>query len=245
MTYTKVAHRGAAGLAPENTLAAVKKGLQHNADRIEIDVQQTKDGQVIVMHDNTLDRTTNGKGNIKDHTLREIRMLSAGKWFAPEFADEKVPTLEEVMEEINGRATLLIEIKEGNDYYPGIEENVLHTIDQFNARDWCIIHSFSSEVIKSIHEKDPGIRLHKLFYAQLRFTPIMIENGTELFKFEDYPFVDEYSIYYRFANRNVIAKIHALGKKINVWTVNDKNTIDSLLSLGVDGIITDHPEWLE
>ena len=100
-------------------------------------------------------------------------------------------------------------------------------------------------MIKSIHEKDPGIRLHKLFYAQLRFTPIMIENGTELFKFEDYPFVDEYSIYYRFANRNVIAKIHALGKKINVWTVNDKNTIDSLLSLGVDGIITDHPEWLE
>jgi len=245
MSYTRVAHRGAAALAPENTLAAVQKGLSHNPDRIAIDVQQTKDGQVVVLQDITLDRTTNGSGLVKDLTLAEIKTLSAGSWFSPEFEQEKVPLLQEVLKEIDGRATLVIEIKKGGYFYPGIEENILKIIDEFDAKDWCIIHSFSTQIIKKIHELDPDIRVHKLFKAMLRFTPLMKADGWELFRFQDFPYVDEYSIHYRFANKNIISKIHAMGKKVNVWTVNDKNLIEELLALGVDGIITDHPDWLE
>lgn len=246
MAYTKVSHRGAAALAPENTLAAVEKGLAHNPDRIEIDVQQTRDGSVIVLHDITLDRTTNGSGLAKDLTLAEIKELSAGEWFGSEFAGQKVPTLEEVMELIDGQCTLIIEIKKGGYFYPDIEKNIVDIIDRHNARDWCIVHSFNTQVIETIHDLDPGITLHKLFTANLRFTPLIkADDVWELYRFQDYPYITEYSIHYRFANKKIISKIHAMGKKVNVWTVNDKKTIDRLLGLGVDGIITDHPEWLE
>ncbi len=246
MSYTKVAHRGAAALAPENTLAAVEKGLAYNPDRIEIDVQQTKDGSVVVLHDVTLDRTTNGSGLVKDHTLAEIKELSAGSWFGEQFANEKVPTLEEVLELINGQSTLIIEIKQGGYYYPDIEKNIVDIIDRYNAKDWCIVHSFSTAVIKQMHELDPGITLHKLFTAKLRFTPLIKSaEFWELYRFQDFPYIEEYSIHYRFANKKIISKIHAMGKKVNVWTVNDQKTIERLLGLGVDGIITDHPEWFE
>jgi glycerophosphoryl diester phosphodiesterase len=245
MAYTKVAHRGAAALAPENTLAAVNIGLSHNPDRIEIDVQQTKDGHVVVLHDITLDRTTNGSGLVKDFSLAAIKELSAGGWYAPEFEQEKVPLLQEVLRTIDGQSTLIIEIKKGGYFYPGIEEEIVKIIDEYDAKEWCIIHSFSTQVLQKIHELDPEIKVHKLFTAMLRFTPLMKADSWELFRFQDFPYIEEYSIHYRFANKNIISKIHAMGKKVNVWTVNDKDLIEELLALGVDGIITDHPDWLK
>src|SRR5699024_7283151 len=98
-----VAHRGASGHAPENTMAAFQKGFEMKADYIEIDVQMTKDGELIVIHDTTVDRTTNGTGNVGDLTFEEIKQLDAGSWFSDEYAGEKIPTFEEILDEFRGK----------------------------------------------------------------------------------------------------------------------------------------------
>lgn len=243
--YLRIGHRGAAGLAPENTLIAIEKGLEYKVDRIEIDVQQTKDGQVVLLHDLTVDRTTSGKGLVKDYTYAELAALDAGSWFDPAFKGEKVPTLEDAIRLINGRAELIIEIKEGNDYYPNIEENILEAIATTNSASWCIIHSFDTKVLESIHEKDPSIRLHKVFYGKLRHLPVLIGEDTEWYRLKNYPYIDEYSFNYKLANKGLIRKLKSKGKKVNVWTPNSQRAIDDMIGLGVDGVITDFPDKLD
>ena len=242
--FVKIGHRGAGGLAPENTLSAIAKGLENKVDRIEIDVQQTADGKVILMHDMSVDRTTNGHGLVKNYTLADISKLDAGSWFDKKFANEKIPTLDETIKFINAKAELIIEIKRGDDYYPGIEENIFKIIKDNNSSKWCIIHSFYTDVLERIHKLDPSIRLHKLLICKLRLLPIIIDKSIEILDFNNYPYIEEYSINYHFANKGIIEMIHAKGKKVNVWVPNDQRMINNLISLGVDGIITDYPDKL-
>ncbi len=235
-------HRGAAGLAPENTLAAIKAGLAQNVNRIEIDVHQTKDNQIVVLHDPTIDRTTNGKGYIKDMTFREIRKYSAGAWFDEKFNDEKIPSLDEVLKLISGKATLVIEIKAFDNYYQGIEKRVINIIHKHHANDWVAVCSFDDEVLIKIHELDKNIVLHKLFLFKFPFLKLFNDGKLRIVDFQYYNFVDEFSVYYPFANKRLIKKVHSLNKKINVWTVDDTLKINRLINLGIDGIITNHPE---
>lgn len=239
--FIKIGHRGAAGLAPENTLSAIAKGLENKVDRIEIDVQQTKDGKVVVMHDITVDRTTNGKGLVKEFNYSSLSSLDAGSWFDKKFKNEKVPTLDEAIIFINGQAELIIEIKRGDDFYPDIEENILKIIKENNSEKWCIIHSFYTDILERVHKIDPSIRLHKILVAKFSLLPIIIDKGVEIFNFKDYPYIEEYNLNYYFANKSIIQAIKAQRKKVNVWVVNDQQIIDNLISLGVDGIITDFP----
>jgi len=236
-------HRGAAGLAPENTLAAIKAGLEQGVDRIEIDVHQTKDHKIVVLHDPSIDRTTNGKGYVKDLSFYEIRKYSAGAWFGEQFKDEKIPTLDEVLHLIKGKATLVIEIKAFDDYYKGIEKRVINTIHKYNAKDWTAICSFDDEVLLKVHELDSNIVLHKLFILKFPFLKLFNDESFRIVDFQYYHFVDEFSVYYPFANKRLIDKIHRLNKPINVWTVDDTVKINRLINLGVDGIITNHPEY--
>ncbi len=237
-------HRGAAGLAPENTLAAIKAGLEQNVDRIEIDVHQTKDHKIVVLHDPSIDRTTSGKGYIKDLSFNEIRKYSAGSWFNEKFKTEKVPTLDEVLNLINGKATLVIEIKAFDNYYQGIEKRVVNIIHRHKANNWAAVCSFDDSVLLKIHELDKNIVLHKLFIFKFPFLKLFNDGKLRIVDFKYYNFVDEFSIYYPFANKRLINKIHSLNKKINVWTVDDTVKINRLINLGVDGIITNHPENL-
>ena len=227
---TITGHRGAAGYAPENTLSAIKKGLALGVDRIEIDVQQSKDGVVILMHDKTLKRTTNGKGYIRNKTWAELSQLVAPAEFAATFPNEKIPTLEEALLLINGKAQFVIEIKDGNSYYPNIEQHIVDLIHQYNAHKWCIIHSFNDAALEKIHELDATLPLHKLFVSGL---------GKDLKKWD---YVQEFSVNEHFVSKKMIEKVHALGKKINVWTVNDKAKMQELITMGVDGIITNFPD---
>jgi glycerophosphoryl diester phosphodiesterase len=121
--FTIIAHRGASGSAPENTLAAIELAIANKADMIEIDIHQTKDGKLVVIHDDKLDRTTTGKGKINELTLEEIKKHDAGSWFNTSFSNEKVPELKEVLELINGKCKLLIEIKGKPSDYSGLEKN--------------------------------------------------------------------------------------------------------------------------
>ena len=116
-----IAHRGASGYAPENTLAAFDKAVEMQADYIEIDVQLSKDDLPVVIHDDTLDRTTNGTGNISAYTLQELKSLDAGSWFDKKYAGEKIPSLNEVLEMYGEKINILIELK-SPELYPGVEE---------------------------------------------------------------------------------------------------------------------------
>jgi len=239
--YLITGHRGAAGLAPENTRSAIVKGLENKVDRIEIDVQQTKDGEIVLMHDISVDRTTNGKGLVKEYLYSDISKLDAGSWFGKQFEKEKIPKLEEIIKFINGQAELIIEIKKGNDYYPNIEENILKIIKENNCSSWCIIHSFQTDILERIHKKEPSVRLHKLLICKLSLLPVIVDKGVEIFDFNKNTYIEEYSINYHFANKQIINSMKAKGKKINVWVLNDQQMINNLISLGVDGIITDFP----
>jgi glycerophosphoryl diester phosphodiesterase len=244
-SVTVIGHRGAAGYAPENTLASVQKAMDLGVDRIEIDIHQTKDSVVVLMHDDSVDRTTDGSGKVADLSYKEISSLDAGSSFNPSYKGEKVPTLEELIQLINGKQELIIEFKNGNEKYPGIEENVLALIDKYDAEKWCIIHSFNTEVLERIHQKAPQIRLHKLFILEFRFSPFYLDQGISIFNPEDYPYIEEYSLNEYFGNTHIIRKLQSMGKKVNIWTLNDPERIEAYKSMGVDGIISNYPDLIQ
>lgn len=164
-----IAHRGASAYAPEHTLEAYQLGQQLKGDYIEIDLQMTKDGHLVAMHDETLNRTTNGTGFVKDHTLDEIKQLNAGSFFnkkypnlaKKEFEDAKVPTLEEIIETFGRNANYYIETK-SPDEYPGMEEKLLEIIKHYEISDKVIIQSFSEESLRKIHSLNDNIPLVQL-----------------------------------------------------------------------------------
>ena len=242
---TITGHRGAAGYAPENTLASIQKALELGVDRIEIDIHQSKDDVVVVLHDESVDRTTDGKGIIAEMTFDEIRQLDAGEYFSAKFKGEKIPSLEEVLLLVNGQCDLLIEFKNGNDHYPQIEEHVIELLKKYNAVDWCIVHSFNTKVLVRLHQKIPSLRLHKLFIVQFRYTPLYFDLGFEKFDPLEYPYIEEYSINEYFGNIEIIDRLQKMGKKVNIWTLNDPKTINAYKNLGVDGIISDYPDLIQ
>lgn len=239
---TITGHRGAAGLAPENTLSSVRKALQLGVDRVEVDVQQTKDGVVICMHDRTLDRTTDMQGQVRSSTWNELKNAKANTGFEKQFPDEGIPTLEDIIKEVNGRSELVIEIKDGNSYYPGIEDRVAALIGKYDAWRWAPVHTFNDDALFHLHEKYPKIRLQKLFVAKVPWFPIMLDFGLHWGKLEDYPFVEAFSVNGSFVSQHVIDRAHAMKKQVHVWTVNDPDTATELVEMGVDGIISDRPD---
>jgi glycerophosphoryl diester phosphodiesterase len=155
----KIGHRGAAGYCPENTIASFKKALELGADYLELDIQMTKDGELVVIHDTTVNRTTNGKGRVKDLTLREIQSLDAGSWFHSNFAGEKIPALSEVFDEFAGKIGFLLELKKPS-LYPQMEER---TADELKKRNLAfgdkqiIVQSFDCDSLKRFHQLIPSI----------------------------------------------------------------------------------------
>lgn len=220
---TVTGHRGAAAIAPENTMQSVQKAILLGVDRVEIDVHQTKDGEIVVIHDHTLDRTTNGTGKIKDYTYRELQKFEING------STEHISTLQDAMGWTNNKVVLVIEIKKRHGYYKGIEEKVLEIIKENEFQKKCIIHAFDTKVLKVIHELNPDIELHKLVIAG------------PLTNFKGMDFVSEFSLYRKSIKKKHIDKIHTQNKKVNVWTVNDNDEITKLVALGIDGIITDDP----
>ncbi|MDF9763251.1 glycerophosphoryl diester phosphodiesterase [Peribacillus simplex] len=171
-----IAHRGASGYAPEHTIPAYQLGEQMKGDYIEIDLQMTKDGRLIAMHDEKVDRTTNGTGLVKDLTLAEIKKLDAGTWFNekyPQLAKKKyegltVPTLEEVFMKFGRQANYYIETK-SPDVYPGMEEELLQVLKENKMVDSkgrtknVLIQSFSQESLLKVHDMNPNLPLVQLF----------------------------------------------------------------------------------
>ncbi|MDF2682031.1 MAG: glycerophosphodiester phosphodiesterase [Brevibacillus sp.] len=234
-----IAHRGASGYAPENTMAAFRKAVKMKADYIEIDVQATKDGKLVVIHDTTVDRTTDGTGKVSSFTLDEIRSLDAGSFFGPDFAGERIPTFEEVLDEFRGKTGILIELK-APELYPGIEEQVAAALSERNMdkpeNEKIIVQSFNFDSMKTFHELLPDIPVGVLTSNKDDLTD---EKLKEFAAYADYVNPTQ-----KLVTEDLVNRIHDLDMQISVWTVRKPEEVEPLLKAGVDDIITDYPDYV-
>ena len=233
-----VAHRGGAGLGPENTLSSIEKGLAGGADMIEVDVHLTKDGFLVVCHDQKVNRTTNGKGAIKEMTLAEIRELSVVDANG-NITEEHLPTLSEVMGLVEGRAQLLVEIKKSGSLEPNVGQILLDELAKADAATWVVVQSFDDSVLESIHAISPQQRLEKLLFFKLPGLPVIFDWRFTRFSFEKYSHISSFNIMYPAASNRFVKAIHNHGKEVKIWTVNKPGKAPDL---PVDGVITDRPD---
>lgn len=233
-----VAHRGASGHAPENTMGAFQKGFEMKADYIEIDVQMTEDGELVVIHDTTVDRTTNGTGYVGDLTLEEIRQLDAGSWFSEAYADEKVPTFEEVLDAFRGKVGILIELK-APELYPGVEEKIADALMERNMdqpnNEKIIIQSFNHESMKKSKELLPDLPHGVL--AGPSWANVTEEQLAQFATYADY-----FNPNMNIVTDELVSDVHEAGMKIFPYTSRTQEQAFHLFNLNVDGIVTDYPE---
>ncbi|WP_203248592.1 glycerophosphodiester phosphodiesterase [Sporosarcina beigongshangi] len=230
-----VAHRGASSYAPENTQAAFRKGLELGADFLECDVHLSKDGELIIMHDDKVDRTTNGKGFVKDYTLDELKQLDVGTAFGATFSGEKIMTLDELLDEFYGEIGLLIEIKKSN-LYPGIEEKVVALLKKHGDVSGIIVQSFDIESMRKIHSLLPELQI-----AVLMKPSTLLPSAKRLEDLTSFATYINFDVSY--INKRMVDRIHAYGGKVLVWSKRDQQLISKAFQYGVDGIITDFSRW--
>ncbi len=233
---TVTAHRGGAQLGNENTLSCIEQGIAAGADMVEIDVHKTLDGVVVVCHDETIDRTTDGKGRIEEMTFDEIRQFHiVGPDGIP--TEETIPTLEEVLRLIDCRCGLLLEIKlKRDDQYPGIVSDVLQQVEAAGMHDLTAIQSFNDLILEQAHALDPTIRLEKLMFCRLPFG-LCFDVRLHGFSFDRYNYVASFNTYYPLTSKRFIRKVHSLGKEVRLWTLN--KPVKRLRE--ADGVITNDP----
>ena len=232
---TKVwAHRGASGYAPENTLDAFWKAVEMGADGIELDVQMTKDGELVVIHDETIDRVSNGKGWVKDYTYEELKKFNFNKTHL-EYIKEEIPTLEQVYLLIKPtNLTINVEIKTGIVFYPGIEERVLELTERLGMKERVIYSSFNHYTIRKIKELDPQAK-----------TGMLYEDG--MIDAVDYACDVVKADALRPAGYNVLYpgfldKCRERNRQLHVWTINEEKDMRMLCEAGVDAMITNYPD---
>ena len=238
-----IAHRGGAKLAPENTLTAFQKAIDLGVEMIEIDIEQTSDSVVVVIHDRHIDRTTNGEGAVDSLTYEQIKDLDAGSWFDEKYSNEKIPTLDEVFEFVNDQTILLIEIKSGSERYPGIERRTVEAINKHNAKSWSVVQSFNLKAVERIKALDPDIETYYLLgrgfkeYFEQHFGTNKTTKDVNL-GFEGF------AVNHRALDAEAIEVLKAHGLSVFTWTVNDPDEMDRFLETSIDGIITDAPDVL-
>lgn len=229
---TVMAHRGLSADAPENTLYAFSDAISVGADFIELDVQQTRDGVLVVMHDSNLKRTTGVNKDIWDVDYADIQNLDAGSWFDPAYANARIPTLEETLQFVDKRAKLNIEIKPTKHGSDTLEQDVAELITRYQYTDACYVTSFSYGSLKKVKEANPEIHtgyLMSVAYGQ----------------FYSLKYADAFSLNKVFVTSQVVNAAHQQGKQIFAWTVNSMSEVRSLCNLHVDSIITDDPVMVQ
>lgn len=223
----RIGHRGACGHAPENTLLSMRKALEFGADAIEFDVQMSRDGVPVIMHDETLPRTTNGTGHVTDHTLAELQTLDAGE-------GERIPSLVQLFEYVDKRCRLLIELKAQSATEP-VAELIAHYV---HSHGWtyaqCLVCSFDHGQIAAIRCLNPDI----LTCALIAGIPVSLAAIAE----EAGAFAINPCIHH--INRPLVDDAHQRGLKVFTWTANTSTDIAKAQSLQVDGIISNYPDLL-
>ena len=223
-----MAHRGSSNEAPENTKAAFELAIEQHSDYIELDIQQTKDGELVVMHDSNLKRVTGIDKFVYECTYEELLEYDIGSHFDPKFSDERVMRLEEVLRMTKGKIKLNIEIKPTG-HEKDLERQLVDILKLYRMEESCVITSMNYKILQTIKSLNPDLKTGYVLTVALG----------EFYKMND---VDCFSIQMGYISENVVAKAHEYHKEIYVWTVNTQNDIVKMIDLGVDGIISDEPQ---
>lgn len=231
-----IAHRGFSAVAPENTLAAVRWAIAAGADMVEVDVTVTADGHVICLHDDTLDRTTDGRGPATALPLAAIAVLDAGSWFEPRFTGERVPTLDQVLALVEGRMLVNVEIKPEAVEHDAVAK-VAALIRRRAMLDQVVVSSFAPEALRRMKLTDPEVvtvsLLNEEEHAGLDPLEVVQEVGSRGLNVSS----DE-------VTPELVERCHRHGLPVSVYTVNSKRQMRRLVRMGVHAIFTDHPDRL-
>ncbi len=217
----KIGHRGARAYEPENTLRSFKKAVESGVNAVELDVRQTKDGEIVVIHDAKVDRTTDGKGVVGELTLEEIRHFSADK-------GEKIPTLEEAFDFLDKKVKILVELKE-----TGLEEKVLNLVRDKRLEKNVIVVSFLEDALAKVRELDDEIETGLIYVRHKNPIKAALELKAKYLL-----------SLYRFTHSANVRKAHEKGLKVIVWTINKQEEVPDYVKKGVDGIASDRPDIL-
>lgn len=235
-----IAHRGATGYAPENTVAGFDLAVDMKADYIEIDVQRSKDGELVVIHDTSVDRTTDGTGKVGGLTFDYLRSLDAGSWKGEQFAGEPIPTFEEILDRYHGKVGILIELK-APELYPGIEEQVADKLKERNLdkpqNEKIIIQSFNFESMKTMDQLLPNVPIGVLTSNRADTTAEALQEFSA--------YADWFNPSYGIVTEELVNQVHSLGMQIGSWTVRSQDAADFLFEMDVDAIITDYPDYVD
>lgn len=229
-----IAHAACKGHAPENTLAGLRAALELGADGMEVDVQATADGVPVLLHDPTVDRTTDGQGEVAKMTLAQVKALDAGaRQFEGRFVGELVPTLAEALDLTRGRALMVLEIKQFD-----IEEQVLRVVRDLGAVNDCVVHSFLPQVVARCRALEPSLPTALLTSAA------DVTDWASLFAFALSLNAQGVSVFYPRVEAAVVRQAHLRKLSFFTWTVNEVEDMRRLRDCGVDAITTDYPDRL-
>jgi len=249
--FTVIAHKGASGLAPENTMAAFKKALELKVDQIEMDVRHTSDEEIIVFHDQRLDRIARDTlgssitGDVHDYTLEQIKQFDVGTWFDSKYKNERIPTLKEALDFINGRCRVLIEIKHMDHphYHDFAEKLVDVVLQEKNGEDWIILQSYEPKYLDEVHELDPLIQTKALIVGE-DSAPLLafyIETRIHMGRAKESNRLKAINPHWETLSPRRVFQMHAKGYEVHAYPVNTRSDMIKMLNAGVDGIITDYP----
>lgn len=234
-----VAHRGGASLGPENSLMAIERAITLGVDAVEVDVRLSADGHVVVMHDKSVNRTTDGKGRVDGLSLAQLKgllLLDA----AGNKTDERIPTLDEVFGLVAGRCSVLIEIKDNDSR--GIESAVVDAVARNSAWDWVAVHSFSDKVLERFNLLGVPFPLEKLFVFKLPLVPYIFDGTLRRLSLDKYDYVSSFNVHKCFARDGLVVRLHDAGKGVKLWTFGKD---DAARPVNADGVIVDSPQlWL-
>ncbi len=229
-----VAHRGDSANAPENTLAAFRLALANGADGIELDVMLSADKKLVVIHDDTLDRTTNGHGQVGKTLFAALRELDAGSWFRPEFKGEPIPLLDEVFAELGGKFLINVELKNYKTPKDELPDLVVELVKKHGLGESVLLSSFNGRNLPRAKAISPEIRTGLLTLPGLLGLPMRGFIGRRFG-------ADDLNPYYRDVSEQLVQSRHKLGQKVNVWTVDAPDDLRRMHSCGVDMIICNDP----
>ena len=230
------AHRGFSGRYPENTMLAFRKAIEAGADGIENDVQYTKDGELVVIHDETVDRTTDGVGYVRDYTLKELRKLDASYIHKGPYGANPIPTLREYFELLKGTGVVTnIEIKSGKYVYPGIEQKIYDLMMEMDMKDQVFFSSFNHYSLLRMKAIDKTVKCGFLEES-------WIVNAGAYTKAQG---IECWHPLYRTLTPETVKELKDNGIEINTWTVNDRASVKAMMDLGVDSVIGNFPDMVK
>jgi glycerophosphoryl diester phosphodiesterase len=229
--FIAIAHRGASSYAPENTFAAFDLALRMGAHHIELDVEATSDGHIVVIHDDTVDRTTNGSGPVTGHTLEKLRALDAGSWFGPGFAGERIPLFDEVLDRYKGRAHIHTEIKGRSTY---LSRRAVDLVRQHSMVDQVTITSFQKVRLEEAHGYAPELPRGWLL-AEVSDT--VIAQARDLGLRQICPRADT-------VTADLVDRLHAAGFAVRAWGVPNEALMRQVVEAGADGMTVNFPDKL-